>query len=103
MRELPSVLGEMMTYGEVNEQYYNDSNFPLDKDHHGVVWQLKSNADHLTRSKVLYHPSVIAKKNEDIRLCVEAQTSKQFKIFDHARTMYEVNKDTENKLNEKVS
>ena len=60
--------------------------------------RLKSDADHLTRSKVLYHPSVIAKKNEDIRLCLEAQTSKEIKIYENAKCIFEANKDFEAKL-----
>ena len=36
--------------------------FPLECDHDGNIWHLKSSADHLAHSKVLYHPTVIAKK-----------------------------------------
>ena len=93
LSELPGLICEMYSEGEISEQYYDDNHFPLDKDHRGTVWRLKSNADHLTRSKVLYHPSIIAKNNEDIRLCVESQTSKEVKVYQDAKAMYEVNKD----------
>ena len=48
--------------GEVNEKFYDDHNFPLDNDHKGQVWRLNSNTYHLTRSKVMYHSTVISKK-----------------------------------------
>ena len=59
---VPSVGSEMFTDGEVNDKFYDDRNFPLDKDHKGQVWRLNSDADHLQRSKVMYHSSVTPKK-----------------------------------------
>ena len=85
----------MFHNSEVTEEYYNENNYPLDKDKHGCIWRLNSNADHLRRSKVLYHPAVIAKKNSDIRLCLEAKTSKELRAYEDAKTLYEMNKDTE--------
>ena len=64
MRILPSVIAEMHSEGEVSEKFYDDLNFPVDQDIDGGVWKLNSSADHLTRSKVLYHPTVIAKKGK---------------------------------------
>ena len=58
------------------EDFFNANDFPLDCDHDGNIWHLKSTADHLTRSKVLYHPTVIAKKTRgDIAMygCKEHQ------------------------------
>lgn len=52
-------LSEMFTHGEVSEDFYKINNFPVDRDHEGNTWHLRSAADHLTRSKVLYHPTVI--------------------------------------------
>ena len=75
LNQLNNVISEMMSEGDVVEEFYDDCSFPLDYDHDGNIWKLRSNADHLTSSKVLYHPSVVAKKNEDIRLSVEAKTS----------------------------
>ena len=63
---LPSVISEIHSEGEVYEKFYDDLNFPVDQDIDGGVWKLNSSADHLTRSKVLYHPTVIAKKGRVI-------------------------------------
>ena len=63
MNVLPQVLAEMFSEGDVCEMFYDDMGFPFDYDHNGNIWKLRSDADHLTRSKVMYHPSVIAKKN----------------------------------------
>ena len=62
MTVLPYVISDIFSEGEVTEQFYDDNNFPLDRDHRGEVWRLKSTADHLTRYKVIYHPTVIEKK-----------------------------------------
>ena len=59
---LPQLMSEMFTYGELSKEFYNSNDFPLDHDHVGNIWHLKSSADHLTPSKLLYHPTVIAKK-----------------------------------------
>ena len=100
---LPIVVQEMFLEGEVNERFYDDNNFPLDKDHKGQVWTLNSNADHLTRSKVMYHSSVVSKKKEDIRLCLEAQISKELKEYRNANDVWERNKDCERLLKEMIT
>ena len=70
----------MFTYGEVSDSFFDRNDFPLDKDHDGNIWHLRSTADHLTRSKVLYHPTVIAKKQDVILICMKAKNSKQIKL-----------------------
>ena len=62
MKMIPLAILEVYKSGEVTEEFYNKHKFPIDCDHDGNEWHLKSNADHLTQSKVLHHPSVIAKK-----------------------------------------
>ena len=98
MKMLPNVIAEMFSEGGIAEQFYDDHDYPLDRDHNGAIWRLRSDADHLTRSKVLYHPSVLAKKSEDIRLCLEAQTSKEIKVYEDSKAMFEMNIDFETKL-----
>ena len=98
MEQLPAVFSEIFAHGEVCEQFYDEKFFPLDSDHAGNIWRLNSNADHLTRSKVLYHPSVVAKKNDDIRLCVLTETSKEIKSYEDANALVEIKKDAELKL-----
>ena len=95
---LPKVMSEMFTYGEVSEDFFNTNDFPLDSDHDGNIWHLKSTADHLTRSKVLYHPTVIAKKQEVILQCMAAKNTKAMKAMDEANDVLELNKDCENAL-----
>ena len=93
---LPKVMAEMFTYGEVSEELFNANEFPLDCDHDGNIWHLKSSADHLTRSKVLYHPTVIAKKQEVILQCMAAKNTKEMKAMDEANdVLLELNKDCE--------
>ena len=70
---LRSVVSQMYVNGEVPESCYDENDYPVDKDHDGKIWRLRSNADHLTRSKVLYHPIVIQKKMKDILICVQAR------------------------------
>ena len=67
-KELPSVLSKMYNYEEVSQSFYDDHGFPLDMDHAGNMFRLKSSSDHMTRSKVLFYLSIIAKKKEDIRI-----------------------------------
>ena len=74
---LPQLMSEMFTYGEISEEFFNANDFPLDYDHDGNIWHLKSSADHLTRSKVLYHPTAIAKKQEIILQCMAAKNTKE--------------------------
>ena len=54
----------MFIEGQVAEKLFDDLGFPMDADHSGIIWKLTSNVDHLTRSKVLYHPSVVEKKKD---------------------------------------
>ena len=62
-------------------------------DHISIIWRLNSSADHLTRSKVLYHPTVIEKKKHDIELCVVAKTSKELECYNEAKAVFGLNKD----------
>ena len=92
---LPHVIAEMYSKGEVNEKFYQDHDFPLDADQDGNVWTLNSDADHLTRSKVMYHPSVIEKKANDIKLAMQSKIAKAEKRFQDATNLIELNKDCE--------
>ena len=95
MKMLPAVIGEMHSEGEVSEQFYDDLNFPLDQDIDGGVWKLNSTADHLTRSKVLYHPTVIEKKKEELYLSKVTQNNKVVKAYEEAVKVFELNIDCE--------
>ena len=56
---------------------------------------MRNVADHFTRSKVLYHPTVIANKQEVILTCMAAKNAKQLKVRDEANDVLEQNKDCE--------
>ena len=55
---LQSVLSEMYTYREISEAFY-DFKLSLDTYHEGNIWNVGSTSNYLTRSKVLYYPTVI--------------------------------------------
>ena len=90
-------------YGEVPESFYDNNNFPVDKDHDGKVWCMTSNADHIARSKVLYHPAVIEKKKEGILLCVQERQQHEVRLITDNNLTIEVNKDTVVKIKEMVN
>ena len=68
----------------------------------GTVWLLKSNADHLSRSKVLYHPTVIQKRKDDIKMCLDAQARKARSQYDDAVKVLELNSDCEAEIIKKL-
>ena len=93
----------MFGHGEVPELFYDENDYPVDKDHNGKVWRLTSNADHLTRSKVLYHPTVIQKKTEDILICAQARHRHDFRLITESNLTIETNKNAALKLKEMVN
>ena len=98
MSTLPYVIAEMYSNGEVPENFYDENSFPLDKDNDGNVWKLRSEADHLTRSKVMYHPTVIEKKTEDIRVALHAKQVKANAVYNDGKQLIECNRDCETEL-----
>ena len=39
MTMLPNIIAEIYSEGGVAEQFYDDCNFPLDKDHNEDIWK----------------------------------------------------------------
>ena len=95
MKIIPLAILEVYKSCEVSEEFYNTNNFPLDCDKDGNTWYLKSNADHLTRSKVLHHPMVILKKKNDILSCLRTKRMKDNKLNDEAKSLLSLNRDCE--------
>ena len=93
-KKIPPVLSEMYNCGEVSESQV----FPLDIEHAGIILRLKNSADHMSRSKALFHPSVITKKKEDIWISIQDKTSKEMKEFQESMNKFEMKKDSETKL-----
>ena len=75
---LPEVLNEIFIYNEVSESFYDTNKFHMDKDYNGNIYNLRSTADHLTRSEVLYQPKVIKKKQDMILACMVAKNKKNW-------------------------
>ena len=50
--------------------------FPIDKDTKGKLYPLESVADHLVRSKVLYHPNVLQEKKRVIEQGIESKNNR---------------------------
>ena len=62
MSKLKVCLQEMYLNGNISEQFYAKLDFPLDADKHNNKYILNSEKDHLCRSKILYHPKILADK-----------------------------------------
>ena len=99
---LPTVIAEMYSEGEVSEKFYDEMGFPVDCDKKGTTWLLKSNADHLSRSKVLYHPTVVEKRKEELRICSEAISKKVTDEYEAAVKVFELNIDCEKEIISKM-
>ena len=82
----------------VSKKNFNEDNYTMNQDKAGNIQILISNSDHLTRSKAFHHSSVISKKNDYFRLCLEAKTSRELKKYEETGALFEVNKDTGVKL-----
>ena len=51
-------------HGIINEEQFDKNNVPVDKDADGNEWILKSEAHHLSRSTIVYHPTILDKYQE---------------------------------------
>ena len=95
---LPSVLTEIFRFGEVKEVFFNSNDLPLDRNHSGVVWRFCFTADYFTRSRIVYHSTVIAKNIAEIQIFMDARRAKETKTFEDSNDIIEMNKDCENKI-----
>ena len=59
---------------------------------------MNSSADHLTRSKVLYHPTVVQKKRDEIQSCKEALVKKNSEKYQDALKVFATNVDCEKEI-----
>ena len=58
----------MYDKGEILEEWYETHKFNIDRDANGLPYILTSNADHLCRSKVMYHDAVLGQKVKAIKV-----------------------------------
>jgi len=77
MKMIPLEIEEMFRTGAVSEEFFDTRNFQVYRDMNGVKYTLNSTVDHLTRSKVMYHPKVLQDKRTAISL---AHTAKLWNI-----------------------
>ena len=88
----------MFDHGHIVEKFYEDHLFPIDTNKKGNLYILNSQKDHLCRTKVLYHPKIIADKKETIELTIEGIQQKQTKIVTMVESIVRDNKRCEEKL-----
>ena len=77
MDRVPDLVLEFYKHGEILEQYYDDNKFPVDFDKNGKLYRLSSNANNITRSTVLYPPSILQNKRESIKMANDLINSSQ--------------------------
>ena len=98
MKMVPAIVLEFYKNGEILEQFYDDKEFPLDFDKNGKLYRLNSNANNMTRSSVLYHPSILQNKRETIKKANDLINSDQTKALIDAEQLFVTNKECEDKL-----
>ena len=62
MKMVPNVIKDFYNSGEILESFYDAINYPMDMDVNNTIYTLNRNADNMTRSKVLYYPTVLSDK-----------------------------------------
>lgn len=73
MKIVLDIIAEVFMFRFISESFFDENNFPLDKNREGNVWRINSTTDHLTCLNIFYHPSVVAENKEEIRLCCEVK------------------------------
>ena len=84
--------------GEILESFYDENDVPMDCDLNGNIYKLNCNADNMTRSKVLYHPSILRSKREAITKANDSMNDDQDQILIKAEKSLLLNKECERKL-----
>ena len=69
----------MYDNGNIGEDFYDENEFPLDSDKDGKTYILNSVKDHLCRSKIMYHPKILADKKELINNKIAAIDNEKVK------------------------
>ena len=89
---------EMFDHGHIVENFYDNHLLPIDTDKKGNLYILSSKKDHLCRTKVLYHPKIIANNKNTIKITLEGIQQKQIKCVTTAESVVRDNRRCEEKL-----
>ena len=89
---------QIYKHGEIKEEWYDLHDFRVDMDSKGEKYVLISDADHLCRSKVLYHDGIITKKSSLIEDTIRGMIEARDKICNSTRQLLLTNATCEERL-----
>ena len=69
-------ISEMYKKGYISEEFFDHHDFPIDEDTDGYQYLLKSKADHMVRSKGLYHPNCVKEKKDSIESIISSKETR---------------------------
>ena len=95
MKMVPNAILQMYKNGEILEPYYDEYDFPIDCDLNGNLYTLNSNANNMTRSTVLYHPTILHNKREAIKKANDTINEDQNKLTIDAKRLLVLNEECE--------
>ena len=98
MKMVPQAILQMYKSGEILETFYDHHDFPIDSDLNGILYQLNSTANNMTRSTVLYYPSILLNKRETIKKANDTKNEDQDKLLIDAKRLLVVNEECESKF-----
>ena len=79
INQIPVCIVEMYKRGYLSETYFDSIDFLMDKDFYGNIITLRSECDHMSRSKVSFHPQVIGDQCRDRECVLKSLNNKQDK------------------------
>ena len=85
MKIVPQPILQMYKSGEILEQFYDQHDFPIECDLNSNLYKLNSTANNMTRSTVLYHPSILLNKRESIKKANDTINEDQDKLLIDAK------------------
>ena len=84
--------------GYISEENFYRHDFPINKDADGYQYPLKSKADHMVRSKVLYHPNCVKENKDAIESITTSRETRWIAKVLFAKKIEIDNKECENSL-----
>lgn len=95
MKDIVKAIEEVYDKGYISEQWFEDRSIPVDVDAQGNQWLLRSEADHLRRSKVLYHPTIIQAHKDKVTMSLNKINDNKISVHSEAKRELELNKQCE--------
>ena len=99
---IPAAILQFYKCGEILEYFYDEIKFPIDFDLKGSIYRLNRNANNMSRSTVLYHPSILSDKRDVIRKANNLINESLEMILQDAARLLVLNKECATKLVELV-